>query len=47
MEYTVLVEIDEGLENLIKETLSLFLRKWLATFRPHILLKVELKVFED
>ena len=43
----MLVKVDEGLKNLIKETLSLFLRERLAALGPHILLEVELKVFKD
>ncbi len=40
------MQVDESLEDLMKETLRLLFRKWLATLLLHVLLQVEFKVFE-
>ena len=46
MENSVLVEVDEGLQDLVQEALSLFFRKWLVALLLHVLFKVEFKVLE-
>jgi len=43
----VLVEVDEGLQDLIKEALGLLFGKWLVTLLLHVFLKIELEVLED
>ena len=46
MENSVLMEVDEGLQDLVQEALSLFFRKWLVALLLHVLFKVEFKVLE-
>ena len=47
MENSVLVQVDKGLQDLVEEALCLFLGQWLVTMLLHVLLQIELKVFED
>ena len=46
MENSVLMEVDEGLQDLVQEALSLLFRKWLVALLLHVLFKVEFKVLE-
>jgi len=38
MENAVLVQVDQGLQNLIEEALSLLTREWLLSLMTHVLL---------
>lgn len=46
MENSVLMKVDEGLQDLVQEALSLFFRKWLVALLLHVLFKVEFKVLK-
>jgi len=46
VENTVLVQVDQCLQNLISETLSLLTGQGLIATRAHVLLQVELNVLE-
>jgi len=47
MENAVLMQVDECLQNLIEEALRLFFRQRLLALVTHVLLQVELEVFEN
>ena len=47
MENSVLVEVDERLEDLVEEALSLRLWQRLVTLLLHILFEIELEVLKD
>lgn len=46
MEDSVLVEVDEGLENLVEEALGLLAREGLTALGAHVFLEIKLKVFK-
>ena len=47
MENSVLVQVDERLQNLVEEALGLLSRKWLVIpLSSHVLLQVVLEVFK-
>ena len=47
VEYAMLVEVDESLQDLVKETLGLLFGQRLISSRPHILLQIVLNIFKD
>ena len=47
MEDAMLMEVDEGLEDLVEEALCLLLWERGAAVLPHVLLQVELHILED
>ena len=47
VEYAMLMEIDECLQDLVKETLGLLFGQRLISSRPHILLQIVLHVLKD
>ncbi len=47
MENSVLVQVDQSLQNLIQEALCLLFGQRLVTMLLHVFLQVEFKVLED
>ncbi len=46
MEYAVLMEVNERLEDLVEEALGLVLWKWLVAIFSHILFQVKFDILE-
>ena len=47
MENAVLMQVYEGLKDLVQEALSLSLFQWLVSMRSHVFLKIVFHVLED
>ena len=47
VENAVLVQVDEGLKDLVQETLRLGLFQWLVSMRSHVLLQIVFHILKD